>query len=230
MDEQEQINRELLNEHFQDHPDYLKANDTLYNKHKKICLFDCETTGLPKNWKAPMTDLNNWPRVIQLAWMVCDEAGNEVSRNKHLVFPNGWTMPTEKFWIENGFTQENSVINGKPIEYVLNLFVMDLNRCSVMASHNLSFDYNVVGAEMIRGGFKVKSKLQKFCTKEAGTDLCKLPGNYGYKWPKLSELHKCLFDKDFEGAHDALSDVLALKDCFFELVDRKIIVINPQPV
>jgi hypothetical protein len=25
--------------------------------------FDTETTGLPKNWKAPVTDLNNWPRM-----------------------------------------------------------------------------------------------------------------------------------------------------------------------
>ena len=228
MDDQQQHNRELLDEHFQDHPDYLKAQDSIYNLPKdRICLFDCETTGLPKNWKAPMQDLDNWPRVIQLAWMVCDKQGVEISRNKHLIFPYGWTMPTEKFWIENGFTQDNSVLNGKPIEPILNLFKIDLNRCSVMASHNLSFDYNVVGAEMIRAGVKVTSKLQKFCTKESGTNLCKIPGQYNsFKWPKLSELYKFLFSKDFEGAHDALNDVIALKECFFELVNRKVIVIQ----
>lgn len=228
MSEQDKINRELLAENFTDHPDYLKANDALYNKHKYICLFDCETTGLPKNWKAPMTDLNNWPRVIQLAWMVCDIDGNEISRNKHLIFPEGWTMPTEKFWIENAFSQENSVLNGETIESVLDLFVQSLNKCSVLVSHNLSFDYNVVGAEMIRTGFKTTSKLQKFCTKESGTNLCEIPGNYGFKWPKLSELHRFLFNKDFEGAHDAMSDVIALKDCFFEMVNRKVIIINQQ--
>jgi len=31
--------------------------------------FDTETTGLPKNWKAPIEDLNNWPRLVQLAWL-----------------------------------------------------------------------------------------------------------------------------------------------------------------
>ncbi len=28
--------------------------------------FDTETTGLPKNWKASLTDLNNWPRLSEL--------------------------------------------------------------------------------------------------------------------------------------------------------------------
>ena len=192
----------------------------------RVCLFDCETTGLPKNWKAPMQDLDNWPRVIQLAWMVCDKQGNEISRNKHLILPNGWVVPNEKFWIENGFTQDNSLRNGETIESILTLFVLDLNRCSVMASHNLSFDYNVVGAEMIRADFRVTSKLQKVCTKEKGTDLCKLPGQYNsFKWPKLGELYMFLFNKDFEGAHDALNDVIALKECFFEMAKREVIVL-----
>jgi len=31
--------------------------------------FDTETTGLPKKWKAPITDLDNWPRLVQLAYL-----------------------------------------------------------------------------------------------------------------------------------------------------------------
>ena len=27
--------------------------------------FDTETTGLPKNWKTPLNDLNNWPRLSE---------------------------------------------------------------------------------------------------------------------------------------------------------------------
>ena len=40
--------------------------------------FDTETTGLPKNWKAPITDLENWPRLVQLAWLVYDNIGNKI--------------------------------------------------------------------------------------------------------------------------------------------------------
>jgi hypothetical protein len=32
--------------------------------------FDTETTGLPKSWKAPVTDVNNWPRLVQLAFLL----------------------------------------------------------------------------------------------------------------------------------------------------------------
>ena len=28
--------------------------------------FDTETTGLPANWQAPMSDLENWPRLVQI--------------------------------------------------------------------------------------------------------------------------------------------------------------------
>ena len=31
--------------------------------------FDTETTGLPRNWSAPVSDLNNWPRLVQIAWI-----------------------------------------------------------------------------------------------------------------------------------------------------------------
>ena len=41
--------------------------------------FDTETTGLPKNWKVPATDLNNWPRMIQLAYLIYDRKGNKIS-------------------------------------------------------------------------------------------------------------------------------------------------------
>lgn len=39
--------------------------------------FDTETTGLPKNWRAPMHDLDNWPRIIQLAYLVFDLDGTK---------------------------------------------------------------------------------------------------------------------------------------------------------
>ena len=47
--------------------------------------FDTETTGLPKNWKAPVTDVNNWPRMVQLAWETYDVQGNLLARNNHII-------------------------------------------------------------------------------------------------------------------------------------------------
>lgn len=171
-----------------------------------------------------MTDLDNWPRVIQLAWLVADSDGNLIRRHKVLIKPQGWKMPVDTFWIDNGFSQEQNELEGIRIEHALDVFVDDLKSCECMVSHNMDFDYNVLGAEMIRAKKSAGKSFKKICTKEYGTDLCKLPGNYGkYKWPKLSELHTFLFSSDFENAHDALSDVLACMKCFYEMVKREVI-------
>lgn len=189
-------------------------------------IFDTETTGLPKDWRAPMQQLNNWPRVIQLAWMLTDDHGRELNRGKDLIKPDGWQIPALPFWIENGFSQGYSLANGIVIANSLDNFIGDLNESSYLVSHNMDFDYNVLGAEMIRAK-KFGKRVAKICTKEASTNYCKLPGNYGkYKWPKLIELHHHLFNEGFDGAHDALADVIACARCFFEMVKRNVIILS----
>jgi hypothetical protein len=47
--------------------------------------FDNETTVLPRNWKAPVTDLNNWPRVVQLAYLLYDENGNKITGGDYII-------------------------------------------------------------------------------------------------------------------------------------------------
>ena len=57
-----------------------------------------------------------------------------------------------------------------------------------------------------------------FCTMKSSTNLCRLPGRYGnFKWPKLTELYKFLFNEEMEGAHDAMVDVRATRKCYYRL-------------
>jgi len=189
-----------------------------------ITFFDTETTGLPKNWNAPITKLDNWPRIIQLAWMVTDLTGEIITSEKHLIKPDGWVVPVEKFWIDNGYSTEQCEEHGVPLADVLDLFLNALCGCTTVVSHNMDYDLKVTGAEMIRYQYSFLTPKIKMCTKEIGTDVCKIPGNYGkYKWPKLTELHQFLFNKGFDDAHDALADVTACKNCFFEMAKRGII-------
>ncbi len=188
-----------------------------------IQIFDTETTGLPRNWKAPMSDVDNWPRVIQLAYLVFDDNGNEVTEYNELIKPDGWTVPTEKFWIENGFSQEESMAKGLPIRAALDKFLTDYNSCRVLVAHNINYDHNVLGAELIRAGMKADHKNRQICTMTESTDLCKIPGPYGFKWPRLEELHKYLFGEIFDNAHDALADVRATARCLFELRRRGVV-------
>lgn len=196
----------------------------------KLLFFDCETCGLPKDYKASYTDVDNWPRVISLAWLVSDTLGEVTTREHHLIKPDGWQVPAEKFWIDNGFSQEKSMAEGVPIAEVLEKFVASKLECDVLVAHNLNFDHRIVWAEIIRSGQLPKSGMIKICTMMTSTKYCAIPhaNGRGLKWPKLEELHRALFATGFEGAHDALADIEACKKCFFELVARGVIAM-PQP-
>ena len=57
--------------------------------------FDTETTGVPRNYYAPVTDTNNWPRLVQLGWIVTDEYGNILKRCSRIIRPEGFSIPAE---------------------------------------------------------------------------------------------------------------------------------------
>lgn len=194
----------------------------------KLLFFDCETNGLPKDYKASYTDLDNWPRVISLGWILADICGDVISQKYFLIKPDGWQMPTEDFWVKNGYTHEENLLKGQPIAEVVDLFMADKMEAEVLVAHNLNFDHRIVWAEIIRCGRTPKSGMQKICTMMSSTKYCNLPGKRGPKWPKMEELYQVLFKKSFDGAHDAGADVKACMQSFFELVRLGVITINQE--
>lgn len=190
-----------------------------------LLFFDCETNGLPKDYKASYTDVDNWPRVVSLAWILADMDANIIEQNCSLIKPVGWEIPEEKFWIDNGYNTQDSIDNGVPIKGVLENFMAAKMQAAILVGHNLNFDHRIVWAEIIRAGLQPRSGMIKICTMMSSTKHCAIPqvGRKGLKWPKLEELYKVLFGKGFDGAHDAAADIMATKDCFFELVKRGVI-------
>jgi len=168
-------------------------------------VFDTETNGLPKDYKAPMTDVDNFPRIIQMGYVVFSDSGEIVKEYQDLIKPDGWVIPNEKFWRDNGFTTERNFAEWVDIKVALAGFIDEINNgCHTLVAHNLEFDHKVVGAEMIRAGMFAQKKLNKICTMQSTIELCNLPGKYGPKFPKLVELHNKLFGVGFDGAHEIL--------------------------
>jgi DNA polymerase III epsilon subunit-like protein len=185
--------------------------------------FDTETTGLPANWKAPVHDLSNWPRLVQLAWLLYDSSGSLLFSADHIIRPEGFMIPAGSSCI-HGITQERACRDGSPLAAVLTEFFSYLNESEVLVAHNISFDENIVGAEFLRQNMpNLISSKKRICTMLKTTNFCKLDGPYGYKWPKLSELHYLLFQSDLAEAHNAAVDIQATAKCFWELKKRGII-------
>jgi len=183
-------------------------------------IFDTETTGLPLDWKAPLTDLDNWPRLVQLAWQTHDEQGRELAAANRVVKPEGFDIPAEAAKVHR-ITNERARAEGRPLREVLGEFHQAVRQADALVAHNIEFDRNILGAEYLRTGlpdpFEGATQLD---TMRSAIHLCKLPGPRGQlKPPTLAELYHVLFSEHFEEAHDAAVDVRATVRCFFEMMD-----------
>jgi DNA polymerase III alpha subunit (gram-positive type) len=188
---------------------------------------DTETNGKIKNFslKPSETTLDNFPRVSQLAFALYDKNCKIVEKNNFYIHTDGWTIPNERFFIDNGMSTEKYKELGIPISKALDIFVQNILNSQFIIAHNIDFDYPTIACEMIRAKVKAGRILPKICTMKGSMHFCDLPGGrYGEpKYPKLEELHKKLFDAPIEDAHDALGDVLTTAKCFFELRKRGIL-------
>ncbi|MBL1280177.1 MAG: DNA polymerase III subunit alpha [Fluviicola sp.] len=186
-------------------------------------IFDTETTGLPRSWKAPVSDTDNWPRVVQIAWQLHDDMGRLLESKDYLIKPVGYNIPYDAEQI-HGISTQLAVEQGHDLKTILEEFNTDLGKAKFVIGQNVKFDTSVWGCEYYR--FEMDSPMFEMpvldtCT-EVTANLCQLPGGRGgrFKLPTLSELHTHLFQQDFAEAHNATADVEATTRCFLELLRR----------
>ena len=186
-----------------------------------ILFFDTETTGKADFRAQP--DAAHQPRLVQFAALLTDDQGAERSNVNLIVRPDGFEIPAEASGI-HGITTEIANAVGVECLVVRKIFRAWWQCCNLIVTHNVAFDMLIMDGELYRaaGGMKAWGDVRDtFCTMEAMTPVCKLPGNYGkFKWPKLQEAHKHAFGTEFEGAHDALADVRACAKVYFWLKNQ----------
>ena len=183
-------------------------------------IFDTETTGLPQNFNAPLSDSDNWPRMVQIAWQLHDENGELIENQDYIIKPEGYDIPFNATRI-HGISTKMAQEQGRDLQEVLEEFTEVLKKTKVVAGHNIDFDYKIVGAELFRKGIEnTLEKTPSADTMELGTDFCQLSGgkNGRYKSPKLEELYEKLYGKKFDEAHNAAADVNATAQVFFEMM------------
>lgn len=188
-------------------------------------IFDTETTGLPRDYNAPVSDTENWPRCIQIAWQLHDGEGKCLEHGDFLVKPDGFDIPFQSEQI-HGISTALANEQGEDLKKVMDDFLEVLAKTKFVVGQNIEFDIKVVGSELYRLGIENDLEAKPVldtCT-EVTAQLCKIPGGRGgkFKLPTLTELHAYLFKVPFAEAHNATADVEATTRCFLELIRRKV--------
>lgn len=194
-----------------------------YPYDKYYLFLDTETTGLPPRFSRPGSD--DYPRLVQLAYIIADERGNEVLRVNHIIKPDNFTIPFKSELI-HGITTEYAQQKGTPLTTVLVDFLSDLNYCSFIVGHNVIYDIQIIQSELIKSGFNFDLKSNKpiMDTMTMSTEFCNLETESGMlKYPTLQELYNKLFHTSYYGTHNAFNDIEATKKCFYKLEELGII-------
>jgi len=182
----------------------------------KIFVFDTETTGFIN--KKDLR-LEAQPKIVQFAWIfgeVIWDTFSEIERINILINPE---IPIP-FWASQVHHIYDIDIKDKPVIIdTIDSMMYYINESDAIIWHNIEYDEEMIKFELKRlnRDYEYKPK-QVICTMKTTVDFCSIKWNWErFKYPKLWELHKKLFNKYFIWAHDAMTDVEATLNCFLEL-------------
>ena len=195
----------------------------------KVIVFDTETTGLPTERNASIMDLHKWPHIVQLSYILFDTDSKQIitMRDDLIKIPLDVEITPGSEAIHH-ISRVMCEANGICISDAINYFNKALGLANVIVGHNISFDKRMLMVECMRTNIRQQFTVnglrkEEFCTMKKGTDICQLTktnanGTTYLKFPTLSELHLKLFEKNPEGVHNALVDVLVCLRCYIKIV------------
>jgi DNA polymerase-3 subunit alpha len=201
----------------------------------RTLVFDTETTGLAKTQIISPSTIHLWPHIVQFSYIVYDTESNKIVKIKDSIIkvPDSFTIAEENAKI-HGITTEISLTKGTSLLPVLEEFFVDFDTCDHIVGHNVSFDINMIKAELQRliiNNFntkleeyltKMNTSTKFHCTMQENIDLCaiEMKDKYGRlykKFPKLVELYQKIFGVTPKNLHNSLNDVIVCLRCFIKL-------------
>lgn len=188
----------------------------------KILVFDTETTGLPKSYRSSIYDVEDWPYIVQFAWIIYDTETKKIKYYSYIINCSCDSSP-ESLEIHK-IDKSRIEKEGVDIKQVLKLFKQNVKSCNIIVGHNISFDKRMVMVECIRNNYKpLFENVDEYCTMLNGKTITKIlkktkTGSEYFKFPKLIELHENLFQTIPNGIHDALTDTMICLRCYIFIV------------
>ncbi len=205
----------------------------------RTLVFDTETTGLPKTQIVSPTTIQLWPHIVQFSYIIFDNELNKIVKIKDSIIkvPETVIISEENSKI-HGITTEISFAKGVSLKPVLEEFFADLNTVDHIVGHNVSFDINMIKAELQRliidtvnlndvirfkeYTTKLNTSKNIYCTMQETIDYCNIEMKDKFdrpykKFPKLVELYQKMFNVTPKNLHNSLNDVIVCLRCFIKL-------------
>tara|TARA_Y100000816_G_scaffold146719_1_gene104129 strand:- start:1787 stop:2431 length:645 start_codon:yes stop_codon:yes gene_type:complete len=185
----------------------------------KLLVFDTETTGLPEK-KATIDELEKWPYIIQISYILYDTDNNYVIDISDLIIKLNENIKINEISESiHKISMKISQQKGIDIKQALLNFKRVVNNSDLIVGHNVKFDKNIVSVELARNNINNFLKTKNFyCTMYGSKNICKIPiimnGRQIFKYPKLIELYKFYFSDEPQNLHNSMYDVLVTLRCF----------------
>ena len=194
---------------------------------KDVLFFDTETTGVPDRKAKWSEDYNEFPHVVQLAWM------HGCKAESHVIRPEGWEIPREAVDV-HGITTEYAKEHGEPFAVVVDMFVQDCHEAGLICGHNIHFDTGIIKANILRelgGEYYDANDVEAALYKGKRIDTMRTTikwvdarkANGGIKFPNLSDLYSRCFPGETFPAHNAFEDVKAVARCLPVLIENGLV-------
>ena len=202
----------------------VKATSKRFNKSQsgqgKTLVLDIETTGLPLNLNADLTDTKNWPRLVSIGWFLFDGKGDLIEEY-YSVIKQKYKVPAAAEKV-HGISKEISRISGRELLEVLEKTLTAIHNSTVVVGHNLEFDLKILQASFLANGYALPFRThQKICTMKSTVEFCAIPRGKGFKYPSLKELAEAAFPSGhrLSGAslHNSKVDAELTAMCYFKL-------------
>ena len=157
-----------------------------------------------------------YPEIIQISWVLTNRECVVLKKNSFII-----DTPFLKTNNSSEFVNINFDVARKvnfSLTHALKKLTEDIKICDYVVAHNIEFDIEILGHYFVKTyGANPFSKKKMICTMKSTVNFCKIPNNYGYKYPKLSELYFSLFGYQVKNSHNAEVDVLHTLECFKKL-------------
>lgn len=165
------------------------------------------------DWDKMVLDIetDGGDHILQVSYNIYDIYNNLLEQKNIYIYDGIHSTP-----FYPTISPQDIIQHGLTIEKASEIITNDINNVRIVIGHNVKY-FDLVKIKKMIAPLTIKSDIIIHDTMIESTDILKIKSYRGYKYPKLIELYKFLFNKEFDNQHNAIDDVNSTFECYKKL-------------